>query len=114
MDNYEGNSSIEAASFTEQKGYVDSEGNEKCQKEKKAQITFLKERDEKRKNAKAAYQAYKTKITECVTSHDGDCASGTATAASRWETCPNTRFGTEGENGEEDSSSENEVPSEEE
>lgn len=104
MNDYENNLSVEEESSSEQKGYVDTEGNEKCQKEKKAQISFLKERDDKRKNAKASYQSYITKITEHVTSHDADCSNGTATSTSRWETCPNTRLGAEGSDSGEDSS----------
>lgn len=101
MNDYGSNPDMETEeNSSEQKGYVDTEGNEKCQKEKKAQIAFLKERDDKRKSAKASYQAYVTKITEYVTSHDADCTSGTATSASRWETCSNTRLGAEGENDE--------------
>jgi len=104
MSDYESNLSLEEESSSEQKGYVDTEGNEKCQKEKPAQEAFLKERDEKKKNAKTAYQSYVTKITEYVATHDTDCTSGTATSASRWETCPNTRLATDG--GSENPSSE--------
>ncbi|OJX09351.1 MAG: hypothetical protein BGO77_04785 [Caedibacter sp. 37-49] len=81
--------------ISEQKGYVDTEGNEKCQKEKPAQISFLKERDEKRKNAKLSYQSYVTKLTGYVTIYDASCTTGTATSASRWQTCPNLRGGAE-------------------
>ncbi|AIL12780.1 hypothetical protein IM40_03370 [Candidatus Paracaedimonas acanthamoebae] len=104
MSDYESNPSVEEENSSEQKGYIDTEGNEKCQKEKKAQIAFLKERDEKRKNAKASYQAYITKITEYVASHDADCTSGTATSTSRSETCSNARLGEDGGDIEEISS----------
>lgn len=97
MNDYEKNTSMktEDSNSSEQKGYVDTEGNEKCQKEKKAQIASLKERDDKRKNAIASYQVYVTKITDYVSRHDTDCTSGTATSASRWGTCSNTRLGAE-------------------
>lgn len=83
--------SSEEETVSEHKGYVDTEGNEKCQKEKKAQISFLKERDEKKKKAQTAYQAYVSKITGYVASYDAVCTAGTATSASRWQTCSNTR-----------------------
>lgn len=79
----------------EQKGYIDTEGNEKCKKEKPAQISFLKERDEKRKSAKISYQSYVAKLTGYITIYDASCTTGTATSASRWQTCPNLRGGSE-------------------
>ena len=59
MNDYEENTKIESegSNSSERKGYIDTEGNEKCQKEKKVQIAFLKERDNKRKDAIASYQA---------------------------------------------------------
>lgn len=92
MPNMENNlAPSEEETISEHKGYVDTEGNEKCQKEKKAQIAFLKDRDEKKEKAQAAYQAYVTKITGYMASYDAVCAAGTATSGSRWQTCSNSR-----------------------
>lgn len=99
MNDYENNLSSEEANSSEEKGYVDTEGNEKCQKEKQAQIAFLKERDEKKESARSAYQAYINKVTGYVTDHEADCTSGTAASTSQWGTCSNTRLEVTGKDG---------------